>query len=65
MRFMTLGTGSKCVPACSLSFKDMLMQTSVQKFDVTWSHLSTSDASHDHIPSPPLIKVPSKQPVSP
>lgn len=63
--FMTLGPGSKCVSACTLSFKDMLMWTSVQKLDVSLCHLSTSDASHDHIPSPSLIKVPSKQPVPP
>lgn len=50
---------------CTLSFKDMLMWTSVQKLDVILCHLSTSDASHDHIQSPLLIKVPSKQLVSP
>lgn len=30
LSFMTLGPGSKCVPACSLSFTDMPMWTSVQ-----------------------------------
>ncbi len=64
--FMTLGPGSKCVPACSLSFKDMLMwNLSPKAWCQSVPSLHIWCTSHDHIPSPSLIKVPSKQLVSP